>query len=331
MHLKKPSQKRRERRKPILIVQHAQHEQPAAIRRAIESQGIQTLWIHPYQGEVYPDLSEIKGMISLGGPMGANDEDLYPWIKDECRLLRKCIESNRPVVGICLGAQMIAKALGGHVKKNKTAEIGWFPIHLNQAGKNDPITGAAGNNPTVYHWHCDTFYLPLEATLLAHSRSCDRQAFHIGEKAYGFQFHPEADHQLIHEWLAIDGVEEEIKQMQEIHGEATVQNAEYQRALALEGERASLKITAAIGQLFKNKTFESVSPQLHKQFQRWARNKSKLIIEFESSQRKAVQLKGQIAILLNIPHGDFVIFREENSILWPIRMDNILAAHSEQF
>src|SRR4051812_16193799 len=114
--------------------------------------------------------------------MGANDEAEHPWIKQECELLKACVLEEMPVVGICLGGQMMAKALGGKVEKNTTAEVGWFPISLNDAGQADQIAGAAGATPTVYHWHYDTFHLPTEAVLLGSSMHCPRQAYRLGNK-----------------------------------------------------------------------------------------------------------------------------------------------------
>src|SRR6185312_17281721 len=103
------------------------------------------------------------------------------------------------------------------------------------------VLSSAGETPTVYHWHEDTFHLPEGATLLAYSKTCPRQAYRVGEHAYGFQFHPEADHQLLHEWLSYEGIEEEIADVQKTHGTRSVQNAETQRGHSLRGEKSSLK------------------------------------------------------------------------------------------
>lgn len=312
-----------ERRKPVLLIQHAPHEHPAVIRRALESQGIQTQWIHPYLGEAYPKLSEIRGVVSLGGPMGANDHDLHPWILPECELLKASVEAGLPTVGVCLGGQLMARALGAPVEKNRRAEVGWFPIRLNKAGEEDRILGAAGTRPLVYHWHMDTFHLPKDSILLADSRACERQAYRIGENAYGFQFHPEADHQLIQEWLDIDGTHQDILDVQADHGTRTVQDADTQRGHALQGEKASLKITTAIGQLFRRNSYNSVSCDFYDHLESWATHKTLLIVEFENSDRKITQLRGHVATLLTLMDGEFLIFKEENTLLWPIRLDHI--------
>jgi len=312
-----------ERRKPVLMIQHAQHEHPAALRRALESQGIGTLWIHPYSGEIYPNAHEVGGVISMGGQMGANDEADFPWIKSEIELLQSAVNLSLPVVGICLGAQMLARALGGRVERLDNAEVGWFPIQLNEEGKNDPIVGAAGSNPTVYHWHNDTFHLPEGATLLASSKACARQAYRIGTNIYGFQFHPEADHQLVLEWLSIDGTDVDLSQVRKTFGRKSVQNIPTQRNYAMKGEKGSLKITAAIGSLFRRRNLEPIKLGLFDELESYATRRTTIVVEFEGAARKPVFLKGRVASLLQIPAAEFVIFEEENTTLWPIRIDDI--------
>lgn len=314
-----------ERRKSVLIVQHAQHEHPAAVRRALESQGIQTLWLHPYRGEEFPRIDHISGMISLGGPMSANDEGEHPWIAKECRLLRESVEAGLPTVGICLGAQMMARALGGKVERHEKYELGWFPIELNEAGKDDPILGSVGEVPMVYHWHGDTFHLPPQATLLASSKACARQAYRINERVYGFQFHPEADHQLVHEWLAIEGVEEEILDTQKLHGTRTVQDAQTQRNRASKGEKSSIRITVGLTSLFRRREREPLRQELREKVSRWATRRRNVILSYEGSDRRVTHLQGKITGILTLPSGDFMILQEQSGVLWPLRTDDILA------
>ena len=316
--------KKAERRKPVLIIQHAPHEHPAVIRRALESQGIQTLLIHPYRGEAYPSHTEVAGVISLGGPMNANADTENPWIPKECELLSASVHASLPVVGVCLGGQLMARALGGRVERHVSTTVGWFPISVNPSGLRDPLAGAAGEAPTVYHWHEDTFYLPPDAELLASSTTCERQIYRIGANAYGFQFHPEADHQLVHEWLAVEGIETEIEETRKAHGTATVQNSEMQRQLAAQGERASLKITAAIGSLFRRRATSEVRAEVWSGLGEWATQRTLLTVEFEDPRRKTQRLRGRISTILSIPAGQFLIFQDEVGLLWPIRLDDIL-------
>lgn len=312
------------RQKPVLIIQHAPHEHPAALRRALESQAIPTLWIHPYRGEGFPCSSEISGTIALGGPMGANDDETHPWIRAECDLLRASVLAELPTVGICLGGQMIARALGGRVERHTEVELGWFPIELNEAGKGDRIMGAAGKSPMVYQWHQDTFHLPPGAVLLARSQYCERQAYRLGERVYGFQFHPEADRQLVHEWLSIEGVAEEILEVRRQNGSRTVQDPETQKNRARQGEKASLKITAAIASLFRRQQKGPVKLEFRRQVHAWATCRSTVVVVFGGSHGKPVQIEGRITTLLTIPAGDFIIVQEPTTLLWPIRLDDIV-------
>ncbi len=310
-----------DRRRPVLIIQHAPHEHPAALRRALQTQGIQSLWLHPYRGEPYPAIANIRGVISLGGPMGANDQAHHPWIEAECALLKQAVEAGLPVAGICLGGQLLAKALGGRVEKSPAAELGWFPILLNETGTGDRVLGSAGQNPLVYHWHMDTFHLPPGAELLASSGGCARQAYRIGDRVYGFQFHPEADHQLVHEWLEHSGIEQEIEDEQTLHGAETVQTADQMREHAARGERGSLKITAGIGQLFKVRDYEDIGAEATSLIETFTTHRWEVAVELQGPDRQDFTLIGTIVTLLSIPDGEFMILRDRDTLLWPIRLD----------
>ena len=255
--------------------------------------------------------------------MGANDEELHPWIKPECVLLKKAIENELPTVGICLGGQLIAKAMGAKVEKNHSPEVGWFPIELTEEGKNDPILGSAGHEPTVYHWHSDTFHLPHAALLLGKSKACERQAYKIGQSTYGFQFHPEADHHLVQEWMKTHEVEKEIQELQRVSNKEHIQNSETQKNHSLKHEKASLKLSSALTSLFVKEAYNPIDCEYHDHLESWSVKKTTLIIEFENSKGKIQQGKGKIVDTFTIKAGEFIIFKEENSILWPIRQDRI--------
>lgn len=141
---------------------------------------------------VFPRLEEIDFLIVMGGPMSVNDENEYPWLGEEIKFIRAYIErwqSRRPLLGICLGAQLIAAALGGPVYANKVQEIGWLEIE-NQAPP-EPGLYQFPAVCTVFQWHGETFDLPPGARQLARSRHCENQAFQFGEKVIGLQFHLE--------------------------------------------------------------------------------------------------------------------------------------------
>lgn len=315
---------------PVLIVQHAEHEHPAILKRALATQGIPTVVIHPYLGDPFLSQDKISGIISLGGPMSVNDEKNHPWLKDECRLIRKCQKEGKPIVGICLGGQIIAKAMGGSVEVNPQVEIGWFPISVNSDGIQDIILSAAGHSPHVYHWHGETFRLPKQAKLLAQSQACERQAFKLGHRVYGFQFHPEADHQLISEWLSVEGVEQELIHARIIHGKQTVQDTKTQKNRARKGEKASLAITSAIGSLFRDEVWICKNKKCvysTAELKAFAKSKKALSIRFLSELNTEVQLQGKIYGFIDILAGKFIILQDKNKILWPIRDTDILLIH----
>ena len=312
-----------DRRKPVLIVQHAPHEHPAALRRALESQGIMTLVTEVFKGESLPDASQIRGLVSLGGPMGAHDEEDHDWIFSEIELMKRCFSEEKPIAGICLGGQLLARSLGAHVVKNPEPEIGWFPIELTSHGKDDCILSAAGTAPLVYHWHYDTFHLPAGATLLASSEGCGHQAFRVGDRAYGFQFHPEADRQLVLEWLSIEGVEDEINCDLKKYPGGYIQTPLEHSETARSGEHSSLKIATGIAQLFQDNVYNPVDAISHEQLNTWRQQHALLVIEFEGSNRKKAQIRGKILEILTVYDGEFLIFEDDNGLAWPIRLDHI--------
>ena len=148
-----------------------------------------------------PDL-----LIVLGGPISVYEEGHYPFLVEETSLLARRIEANRPTLGICLGAQLIAKAAGAKVYPSGLSEIGFAPITLTDAGRGSCLAPFA-REPTTLHWHADTFHLPDGATLLASTEACTNQAFMLGPNIIGFQFHPEAGGPGFERWLVGHTVE----------------------------------------------------------------------------------------------------------------------------
>lgn len=138
-------------------------------------------------------------IIVLGGPIGAFDDEKYPFLADELRLIELRLASRRPLLGICLGAQLVARAMGAQVSAMATKEIGFAPLLLTTAGKASVLAPLAG--VPVFHWHGDQYQLPVGAAHLAKSERCDQQAFAIGEAVLGFQFHLEIDAGQIERWL----------------------------------------------------------------------------------------------------------------------------------
>jgi GMP synthase-like glutamine amidotransferase len=136
-----------------------------------------------------PKTEEIDLLVVMGGPMSVNDEGDYPWLADEKKFIKSVIESKKPILGICLGAQLIANAMGGEVFPNPVKEIGWFPVRSVES-VNDAIFKFP-EETMVFHWHGETFSLPSGAIRLAESEGCENQAFQIGDNVIGLQFHLE--------------------------------------------------------------------------------------------------------------------------------------------
>jgi GMP synthase (glutamine-hydrolysing) len=142
-----------------------------------------------------PDL-----LIVLGGPIGADEDGLYPVLKTELAVIEKRLAAGRPTLGICLGAQLIARAAGARIYPARVREIGFGPVELTVSGHNSCLAPFA-HDPMTLHWHGDTFDLPKGATHLALTDVCENQAFSLGHHALGFQFHPEAGAGPIEPWL----------------------------------------------------------------------------------------------------------------------------------
>ena len=169
-------------------LQHVPFEGIGSIADWIKRKGHWASFTKLYENENYPEIEEIDWLIIMGGPMGVYDEDEYLWLKSEKIFLRKAIQKGKTLIGICLGAQLLADALGGDVYKNRYKEIGWFPVRFFKELDGPEVFP---DDLTVFHWHGDTFRLPEGARLLASSRGCANQAFVWGERVFGFQFHLE--------------------------------------------------------------------------------------------------------------------------------------------
>jgi GMP synthase (glutamine-hydrolysing) len=138
----------------------------------------------------------------MGGPMNVDEIDKYPFLFSEVQLIEKVLSENKPTLGICLGSQLIAKALGSKIYPNKFREVGWHPIQPTEAGKNDRLFSLLTAAPSVFHWHGDTFDLPKGAVHLARSQKCENQAFKWGAATYALQFHLEVTPVMVNDWCS---------------------------------------------------------------------------------------------------------------------------------
>jgi GMP synthase-like glutamine amidotransferase len=140
---------------------------------------------------VLPLPEDVDGLIILGGPMGVYETDSHPWLLEEMAFIKDIIDLNKPVLGICLGAQLIAKVLGANVSQHTQLEIGWYPIKLTSAGREHPLMAGFSESTTVLHWHGDSFEIPKNTIHLCSSEACSNQGFIYKDNVFGLQFHIE--------------------------------------------------------------------------------------------------------------------------------------------
>ena len=193
----------------ILIFKHVPFEGPGTFREELDKRGLRYREVNLYKGEAPQNLDGCGGLIIMGGPMNVYEEDEYPFLKDEDRLIKEALSKEIPMLGICLGAQLMAKAAGAKVTKGKKKEIGWYPLHITDEAMKDTVFCSLPKEVEVFQWHGDTFDLPKGAVRLASSDLFPNQAFRMGDNAYAFQFHIEVTSDIIKSWIDIN--EEELE------------------------------------------------------------------------------------------------------------------------
>ncbi len=188
-----------------VVLQHVAHEGPGLVADELQRAGQSLRVVRLDLGERLPPSGSFAGLVAMGGPMGVHDGDVHRWLPGERDLMAATIADGKPVLGVCLGAQQLAMALGAEVSTGDRPEIGLGRVELTGAGRKDPVTGpeygglSATTIPCV-HWHQDTFSLPDGAVHLAASHLFPHQAFRWGDRAYGLQFHVEVDQRLASAW-----------------------------------------------------------------------------------------------------------------------------------
>jgi len=186
---------------PWLLVQHVSFEGPGAIAQALAVAGAEPTVVRIDRGDALPSsaaLREAAGLVVMGGPMSVHDD--LAWLADERALLREAVEADLPVLGVCLGAQQLAAALGAPVTRGPLPEYGVGEVHLTTEAIGDPVFGPAPTPLPCVHWHGDTFALPEGAVRLAGNDAYENQAFRVGARAYGLQFHVEVTASLVAHW-----------------------------------------------------------------------------------------------------------------------------------
>jgi GMP synthase (glutamine-hydrolysing) len=195
----------------VLIIKHIDIERPGLIEDCLRQEKIPFYVLNLESGLHLPKLDDLTHIVILGGPMNVYEEDRYPFLKDEDLFIKEAIQKGKTLLGICLGAQLIAKALGAKVLKAPVKEIGWYDVSLTEEGSKDPFFSYLTNTFPVFQWHGDTFEIPKLGKLIVTSSSVPHQAFRYGEGVYGLQFHLEVTEEMIQEWM--ETYEEEFKDL----------------------------------------------------------------------------------------------------------------------
>jgi GMP synthase (glutamine-hydrolysing) len=186
----------------VLVLQHVPHETLGTLEHHFAEVGLSCRHLPLF--ETVPDRLELEqaaGLVVLGGPMNVDEVDRYPFLGAEIGWIRQALDARLPLLGICLGSQLLAKALGAKVYANRVKEIGWYDLELTPQAADDPLFAGCAPQQLVFQWHGDTFDLPSGAVHLARSANCSHQAFRYGSSAWGLQFHVEMTPEMAIRWL----------------------------------------------------------------------------------------------------------------------------------
>jgi GMP synthase (glutamine-hydrolysing) len=187
----------------VLVLQHIACEHPGVFSDVMHERGAEAVPVEVDESEPLPDWREFDAVLAMGGPMGAADDAEHPWLVGERELVRGAVEAGKPFLGVCLGVQLLAAALGARVYAAERPEVGLLEVELTEEGRADPLFAGLDQPLVSLQWHGDTFELPEGATRLARSAEVANQAFRFGERAYGVQFHLEVTAEMAREWAAI--------------------------------------------------------------------------------------------------------------------------------
>ena len=195
----------------LLVLQHIACEPPAAYEDELTERGLELMRVELHRRDPLPDWRDFAGTVVMGGPMGAYEHDAHPWLRAE-KALREAIDGGHPVWGVCLGAQLVAAALGPDVHPGPDPEVGLLEVELAPGAAADPVFGGLPERFITLQWHGDTFDLPPGATLLAGSAAYPHQAF-VSDRAYGLQFHLEVPPGLAAEWAEVPAYADSLERI----------------------------------------------------------------------------------------------------------------------
>jgi GMP synthase (glutamine-hydrolysing) len=204
-----------------LIYTHHPDEGAGLLKDILMERGWEVKEAKLWNGEPIPEPRSFHLLILMGGPMSVHDEDAYSFLLEEKQFVRRWVGGRNPTLGICLGAQLIANCLGARVYRGDKEELGWYEMTVSKEGKNDPLVRGFPQRFPVFQWHSETFDLPEGAILLATAQDYPHQAFRFKDMTYAFQFHLEVTEEMLHTWLAGNGVggdkKKEINAAQHLH------------------------------------------------------------------------------------------------------------------
>ncbi len=199
----------------VLVFQHVANEILGTLNPALKQQGLNIRYVNfERDPNAAPSVEKYNGLIVLGGHMGVYEADQYTHIKTEIKLIEQALKKNIPILGICLGAQILAHVLGSEVRKSPEKEMGWYDIELTTAGENSRLLSHFKKTEKIFQMHGDTFDIPKSCEHLAVSKICPAQAFSYGTKVFGLQFHLEVDEAMILRWLNNPKNQQDILQSQ---------------------------------------------------------------------------------------------------------------------
>jgi len=200
--------------KKLLVCQHVAFEILGTLNPLFKAAGFRIRYVNfGHHPDACPHPDGYHGLVLLGGPMSVRDAKTHPHLETEVRLIQRALDRGIPVLGICLGAQLIAKALGARVEPNPEKEIGWYDVSFTAAARTDPLLAHFEETEKIFQWHGDTFEIPRGGAHLARSSACANQAFRHGNNVYGLQFHLEVDEPLIRRWLQVPIHRREIESL----------------------------------------------------------------------------------------------------------------------
>lgn len=195
----------------LLVFQHVAAEPLGTLDPLIRRRGHRIRFVNfEREPDAAPSVDHYRGLIVLGGPMNVEDHAHRAHLQVEMRAIERMLAQGKPVLGICLGAQLLAHVLGASVQRHHETEIGWYRLRTTAAGREDAVLSPLGESSQVFQWHGCRFDIPAGASHLAATEGCPPQAFRYGDNAYGFQFHLEMDRALIERWLEIPAYREEL-------------------------------------------------------------------------------------------------------------------------